>query len=186
MEEAVSRLHLLDKSEVDPEYHDLYGAGMNVHRQTLHSPKLARLSRDMGLYFRNQCKLDLRLRELAVLQVAYSARSPYEYSHHIKIALDGGVDPREILAIAAETAGRTSDLDPLARAALAAARQLVAGAGVSDDVFAVLKQNLHEELVVDLLFLISFYCGFVRFTGALEIQVEPSYETYLEAFPLHE
>ena len=180
----MSRLHLLEKSEVAPEYHDLFGAGMNVHRQTLHSPKLARLSRDMGLYFRNQCLLDLRLRELAVLQVAYSARSSYEYSHHIKIALDGGVAPEEISAIAIETRGEVSGLDPLARATLTAARLMVAGEAIPDELFAALKRQLDAERIVDLLFLISFYCGFVRFTGALEVQVEPSFEPYLTNFPL--
>ena len=72
----------------------------------------------------------------------------------------------------------------MARAALAAARQMVEGSGVSDDIFSMLKQNLDNEMVVDLLFLISFYCGFVRSTGALEVQVEDSYLSYLEAFPL--
>ena len=70
------------------------------------------------------------------------------------------------------------------RAALAAARQMVEGSGVSDDIFSMLKQNLDNEMVVDLLFLISFYCGFVRSTGALEVQVKDSYLSYLEAFPL--
>ncbi len=180
----MSRLHLLEKSEVAAEYHDIFGAGMNVHRQTLHSPRVARLSRDLGLYFRNLSRLDLRLRELAILQVAYCARSPYEYSHHIKIALDAGVDPADLSAIATETRGDASHLDPFTRAALAAARQMADGGSVSDDLFATLKQSLDSEMVVDLLFLISFYCGFVRFTGALEVQVEASYLPYLEAFPL--
>lgn len=180
----MSRLHLLDKSEVAAEYQDIFGPGMNVHRQTLHSPKVARLSRDLGLYFRNQSRLDLRLRELAILQVAYSARSPYEYSHHIKIALDGGVAPLDIAAIAVETRGEASALDPLARTTLAVARLMVAGEPVPDDMFAILKQNLDQECVVDLLFLMSFYCGFVRFTGALEIKVEPGFEPYLRDFPL--
>ena len=180
----MSRLHLLDKSEVAPEFQDIFGAGMNVHRQTLHSPRVARLSRDLGLYFRNQSRLDLRLRELAILQVAYGARSPYEYSHHIKIALDGGVDARDLLAIAAETSGQVSHLDALTRAVLSAARQMLEQGEVAPDVFATLKQELDNELMVDLLFLISFYCGFVRFTGALEVQVEESYKPFLEAFPL--
>lgn len=180
----MSRLHLLEKSEVAADYQDIFGAGMNVHRQTLHSPRVARLSRDLGLYFRNLSRLDLRLRELAILQVAYCARSPYEYSHHIKIALDAGVASVDISAIASETRGEASHLDPLSRAALAAARQMADSGKVSDEVFAILKQNLDNEMMVDLLFLISFYCGFVRFTGALEVEVEASYLAYLERFPL--
>ena len=180
----MSRLHLLEKVEISPEYLDIFGAGMNVHRQTLHSPKVARLSRDLGLYFRNQSRVDLRLRELAVLQVAYSTRSAYEYSHHIKIALEGGVDPADIFAIAAETKGQTSALDRLTRTTLSVARLMAAGDAVPDDLFHILKQNLDPERMVDLLFLISFYCGFVRFTGALEIEVEPSFASYLAEFPL--
>lgn len=179
----MSRLRLIEKGDVAPEHQDIFGAGMNVHRQTLHSPGVARHSRDLGLYFRNVSKLDLRLRELAILQVAYCARSAYEYSHHIKIALDGGVEPADISAIAKETLGLTSHFDPLTRAALAAARQMVDGVGVSESCFSILKVSLDDERIVDLLFLISFYCGFVRFTGALEVQVEDNYLSYLEGFP---
>jgi len=45
---------------------------------------------------------------------------------------------------------------------------------VAPDVFATLKQELDNELMVDLLFLVSFCCGFVRFTGALEVQAQES------------
>lgn len=180
----MSRLHLLEKSEVAAEYQDIFGAGMNVHRQTLHSPRVARLSRDLGLYFRNLSRLDLRLRELAILQVAYCARSPYEYSHHIKIALDAGVAPADISAVAIETRGEVSHLDDFTRAALAAARQMAEHGEVSEELFVTLRQKLDNETMVDLLFLISFYCGFVRFTGALKVEVEESYLSYLERFPL--
>ncbi len=111
-------------------------------------------------------------------------RSPYKYSHHVKIALDGGLNPNDILAIALETQGKTSTLDLLSRTVLSIARWMDFGSRIPDELFEILKQNLDSERIVDVLFLISFYCGFVRFAGALEIEVEPSYADYLANFPL--
>ena len=69
-----------------------------------------------------RCKLDPRLRELAILQVGYLAKSPYEYSHHVKIGREFGVSDDDIRAIGEETAGRASKLDPLVARRCCAAR----------------------------------------------------------------
>ena len=87
----MSRLPLLTKDQVPVEFHDIFGSGMNLHRQTLHSPQLARLSRQIGIYFRRESHLPARICELVILKVTALARSPYEYSHHLKIALEAGV-----------------------------------------------------------------------------------------------
>ena len=57
-------------------------------------------------YIRHESRLDPRLRELAILQVGYLERSPYEYSHHVKIGREFGVTDDDIRAIADETEGR--------------------------------------------------------------------------------
>ena len=45
MGEAVWHWHRLDRSEVHCECQDIFEPGMNIHRQSLHSSNLARLSR---------------------------------------------------------------------------------------------------------------------------------------------
>jgi alkylhydroperoxidase family enzyme len=139
---------------------------------------------NLGRYIRFHSRLDPRLREMAILQVGYVTRSPYEYSHHIKIGRDFGVTDDDVRAIEAETKGQTTNLPPLARAILHAARELTAQPSVSDATFAELKRGLDNELIVDLMLTISFYAGVVRLLGALQIDVEDDYLRYLQEFPL--
>ena len=57
------------------------------------------------LRFNNQLlfggELSPRLRELAILRVALTLRSPFEYGEHVRIALDNGVTPAEVDAVGA-------------------------------------------------------------------------------------
>ena len=69
-----------------------------------------------------RCKLDPRLRELAILQVGYLTKQAYEYSHHVKIGREFGVSDDDIRAIGEETAGRPTKLDALSRRAARRAR----------------------------------------------------------------
>ena len=54
----------------------------------------------------------------------------------------------------------------------------------TDETYEKLKQGLDNERIVDLLMVISFYCGVVRLLAALQIDVEEDYEKYLKEFPL--
>ncbi len=182
----MSRLPLLNTEDLPPQDRDVVATGMNLHRALAHSPGMARMSRQLGLYLRNTSGLDARLRELAILQVAYASRSAYEYSHHLKIARDLGMPESDLDAIARETAGDASDLDALARLVLRAAREAVSGPAISAATFAALAGALAPDHLVDLVFAITFYCGFVRLTGSLGLEVEPSYHAYLNRFPLPE
>ncbi len=178
------RLKLLQPEDVAPEYLDIIGTGMNLHRTMMHSPRTARMSRQVGLYLRRDCTLDGRLRELAIIQVAYMAGSAYEYTHHLKIAEDIGVSAEALSAIALASAGHETGLDAIAATVLRAAREMWRELQVKETTFAALQETLGPEHIIDLIFTISFYCGFVRLTGSLGIEVEPSYLVYLERFPL--
>jgi alkylhydroperoxidase family enzyme len=179
----MARLPYLDTSDLDPSDHDLLARPITLHRELVHSPGMARAFVGLGEYIRHHSPLDARLRELAILQVGWLARSPYEWSHHIKIGHDFGVTDDDIWALIDDTAGRPSALDSFDRTVLLAAREMVAG-GVSAPTFAALRARLDAACVVDLIATIGFYCGVVRVLASLEIDVEPEFVPYLERFPL--
>jgi alkylhydroperoxidase family enzyme len=156
----------------------------NIGRALANSPGAARHSNATAMYIRHQSKLDPRLRELAILQVGYSARSPYEYAHHVEIALSFGVTEADIRAIADDTAGRPTHFDALSRAALRAAREMTENVALSDATFAELRKALDDEQLVDLLFAIATYNGVVRILAALMVDLEDDYRPFLERFPL--
>ena len=156
----------------------------NLHKLLVNSPDMARAFNGIGGYIRFKSKLDPRLRELAILQVGYLARSPYEYSHHVEIGRDFGVSDQDIRAIADETAGRPTQLEPSAKAVLRAAREMTTDLTISEPTFAELRRELDHERLTDLVLTIGFYNGVVRILATMQIDVEDGYHKYLDEFPL--
>jgi alkylhydroperoxidase family enzyme len=180
----MARVPYLDRDDLAPEHRDLLNRNINLFRALLHSPGAARSFHRLGQYIRFGSKLDPRLREMAILQVGYLARSPYEYSHHLKIGRDFGVSDDDIRAIADETAGRATTLDPLSRNVLRAAREMTNDLAVSDATFAALSKELDTERLTDLVMTIGFYNAVVRILATMQIDVEDEYRPYLDEFPL--
>ena len=179
----MARLPYLDADDLAPEDRDLVSRKVNLYYALVNSPNGARNFNRLSQWIRHQSRLDPRLRELAILQVGYMTRCAYEYSHHIEIGRDFGVSDDDIRAIIAETAGESSGLAELDRAVLRAAREMTDDLKISDETFAVLRADLDNERIVDLVMTIAVYNGVVRLLESLEIDVEPEYQAYLEEFP---
>jgi len=180
----MARLPYLDKSDLLPEHQDLLARNLNLYRVLAHSPRAARSLNTLARFIRDGSRLDPRLRELAILQVSYLARSAWGYSHHVRIGRELGLSNDEIRAVAEETQGRPTSLDPLAKAVLRAAREMTVDLAVSDETFAALRQGLDTERLTDLVVTISFYNGLVRLLETMRVDVEEDYLPYLEEFPL--
>ncbi|MEO9256090.1 MAG: carboxymuconolactone decarboxylase family protein, partial [Tepidiformaceae bacterium] len=158
----MARIPYLAKSDLKPEDQELLAREINLNRALVNSPNAARAFSRLGGFIRSKSRLDPRLREMAILQVGYLTRSRYEYSHHVKIGRDFGVSDDDLRAIAQESAGHESRLEPLARAVLRAAREMTTDVSVSDETFASLQPGLDNECLIDLVMTISFYNGVVR------------------------
>jgi alkylhydroperoxidase family enzyme len=179
----MARVPYLEVSDLAPEDQDLLKRPIWLTKALVNSPKAARAFHTVGNYIRFGSKLDERLRELAILQVGWLARSPYEWSHHVKLGLGFGVSEADIQALIDDTAGKPTGLDALTRMVLLAAREMTDNGAMSDETFAKLQAELGNEQVVDLTLTIAFYNGVVRVLGTLAIEVEPEYAPYLEKFP---
>ena len=165
-------------------YVDVAGGALNVRRALANSTGAGPAHTALAMAIRHKCRLDPRLRELAILQVGYSARCAYEWVHHCEIAQEFGVAADDIRAVADEDAGKATKLDPLARAVLRAAREMTTDCGMSDATFAALKERLSDEEIVDLVIAVGVYNSTVRVLESLKVDLEPEYRRYLEAFPL--
>ena len=180
----MARVPYLDASDLAPANRDLLARTINLNRALVHSPDATRSFQDLAKYIRFHSRLDARLREMVILQVGYSARSPYEYSHHVKLGREAGVTDDDIRAINDETAGRPTKLDALSKAVLRGAREMTTDLAMSDATFAELEKALGREQIIDLTLVIAFYNAVVRLLGTLQIDVEPEYQRYLEEHPL--
>src|SRR5258707_14421619 len=139
---TMARLPYLDRSDLLPEHQDLLARNLTLYRVLAHSPRAARSLNTLARFIRDGSRLDPRLRELAILQVAYLTRSAWGFSHHVRIGREVGLTDDEIRAVADETAGRPTSLDPLARAVLRGAREMTLDLAMSDETFALLRREL--------------------------------------------
>jgi alkylhydroperoxidase family enzyme len=179
----LARLPYLTRADLPPEHQDVVARDIWLNRVMAHSPGAARAFTGLGMYIRHDSRLDPRLRQLAIMQVGWLARSPYEWSHHVRIGMEFGCSDADIRAIAVESAGSDSGLEPLARLVLRGAREMFEGA-MSPDTFDALRLHLDAERLTDLVVTVAYYCGVVRLLATLEVEVEPDYQPFLEAYPL--
>ena len=180
----MARLPYLEKSDLPEVDQDVLNRDINLYKILAHSPNAARAFQGLGRFIRYESKLDPRLREMAILMVGYLARSPYEYSHHIKIGRDFGVSDDDVRGLIEEAEGRESSLDPTSKLVLVAAREMTEDGSVSDATFASLEKEMSREHLLDLIITIGFYNAVVRVLASTGMDVEESYMPYLEEFPL--
>ena len=124
------------------------------------------------------------MRELAILQVGWLERSEYEFTHHVKIGREYGVTDEDIGGLIAETEGKPSRLEPLAKAILKGAREMVRHLAMSDATFTEIKRDLSDEHMTDLVLTIAFYCAVVRVLATMRIDNEPCYKEVLQQYPI--
>jgi alkylhydroperoxidase family enzyme len=180
----MARVPYIDRKDLPEQYRDQFSSAANITRALSNSPRVALNSGAVARYIRESSRLDSRLREMAILQVGYTARSAYEYAHHIEIGLRYGVSETDILAIALESQGRITGLDPLDKSVLRAAREMTTNLAISDTTFAELQAGLDNECLIELIFAIATYNGVVRMLESLKVDLEDEYRQYLERFPM--
>jgi alkylhydroperoxidase family enzyme len=124
----------------------------NIHRVLAHHPETLNSWIGFGTHILRNNRLDPRLREIAVLRVAWNARSDYEWGQHSGLWLRLGFPEAELERIAR---GPDAGWPPLEAAILRSVDEMMRESGVSDAVYAVLAEHLDEQELLDLVFLVG-------------------------------
>jgi alkylhydroperoxidase family enzyme len=180
----MARVPYLQQSDLPPEHRELLARPIALNRAMANNPEASRAMTGLAMYIRHKSKLDPRLRELAILQVGWMEKSEYEFTHHVKIGKEFGVTDDDIVAMMAETEGKPSKLEPLAKVILRGAREMVRELAMSDATFAEIKKELSDEHMTDLVLTIAFYCAVVRVLATMKIDNEPYYKEVLQQYPI--
>lgn len=148
------------------------GALINVYRLLLHSPPVAETWFSHFNAVRWGTTLSGRLREIAIIRVAYLNNVPYVLRQHIpRLAFAEGMSQEECDALANwEASALFADEE---RAALAFTDAMTRDIAVSDAVFETLARHFNEREIVELAVLIGSYNMHTRVFTALGIDLEP-------------
>lgn len=149
------------------------GRLLNLYRALLHSPALAGAWLDFNNAVRFKTALDDRVRELAIIRVAYLNRARYVVSiHRERYAEAAGVSRAEVDALA--NWSRSRRFAPRERAMLRYTDAMTRDVKVSAPVFKALRQHFDERRLVELTVLIAAYNMHTRVLKALEVDPEKS------------
>ena len=113
--------------------------------------------------------LDARVRELAVLRVAWRTRAAYEWAQHVRMATKAGLTASEIEAIAD---GAATEWSPLEAAVLAAVDELVDRYRVTDATWTRLAEELDDRALVELVFVVGTYTGLAMAFNSFGLELD--------------
>jgi 4-carboxymuconolactone decarboxylase len=121
----------------------------------LRSPELLNRTQQMGEYLRFQSVLPKELRELAILVVGRAYDSPYVWYIHEPIALESGVRPDIVDAIAADR--RPAGMSEDEAVVYDFSKQLAITHFVSDDVFNRISNEFGQKSTIELTGLTGYF-----------------------------
>ncbi|MGE0768531.1 MAG: carboxymuconolactone decarboxylase family protein [Hyphomicrobiaceae bacterium] len=122
----------------------------------LRNPELARRTQALGELLRYDTTLDLRLVELAILVCARHWTANVQWSAHKTYALQAGLDPAIIAAIAANS--DPPFIDAGEATVYAVCKSLLAARRIPDELYSEATSRLGEQGVVELVVLLGYYC----------------------------
>lgn len=144
---------------------------LNIFRLAAHAERCLRPLVGLGAAILGKSKLDARLRELAILQVAHLSGADYKWTQHEALALHVGATPDEVAAIAE---GRPSELPKRAAQVVAFTTEVVRDVRASDAAFASVRAFLDEREIVELVIAIGYYMALARLMVTLDVDPEPA------------
>jgi alkylhydroperoxidase family enzyme len=177
----MARLPYLTPEQLPPEERDLLVRPVHLYRAMSNAPGITRAFLNLANQIRHRSVLDARLREMAILVIAWETRSEYEWSHHVKIGRQFGLTDAEIRAAAGEGAQALPAPD---QAVLRAARGIAREGDLSDALVAELRAQLDDAALTELLLISALYVGLARFLKVARVEVEEEYMPELREFPL--
>ncbi len=131
------------------------GALVGPFNHMVASPGLgARMGR-LGHGVRFEAAIERRLQELAIITVGAHWRSNFEFWAHGRMAIDHGIDPSVVDALAE---GRSPEFDREDEAEVhRLAAELVGTGRVDDDAYEAVRRRVGERALVDLITTVGYY-----------------------------
>lgn len=120
----------------------------------LHAPRVGSSLQDLGAAIRYRTSLTARVREIAILVVAQSTGSGFEWWAHERVGRAVGLSDAELEALAV---GRFRADDPVEEASAGLCQALLGGGPLDDQAYDAFVRQLGVEAMVELSTLVGYY-----------------------------
>ena len=152
-------------------------APLSVFRVLLQHPPLAKALSDLLVALLFNPKLDQRLRELVIMRLGWATGSEYEWTQHWAVAQRIGMEDDDIVSVRDWRA--RADLDPAARAVLAATDETLETGAVSLETWAACEEYVGgPEELLELVAAIGNWRMFSSLLRSLDIPLENDVEPW--------
>jgi len=150
---------------------------LNLNRVLFHHPGMGRRFVQYFTELMFKHRVDPRLRELAILRIAWVTGSVYEWTQHWHVAVGLGLSPDDLLGV--RDPDSHPGYDDLDRAVLAAVDDVVVAGSVSPPTWERLAAHLDEAQLVEV---VMFVCGW-RMVASILLSLEVPLEDGTEPWP---
>lgn len=116
-------------------------------------PKMARTFLTFNGFLLQRGELPARLRELAILRVAQTRRSAYEWGQHVRMAANNGISEEDIAALARGN----DEFEGADRLVLDATDELLAAGHARWETWQALSEALGERPAIEFIFIVGVY-----------------------------
>jgi AhpD family alkylhydroperoxidase len=152
--------------------------GLNVLGTFARHPALAEAYQTFNGHLLFNTTLTPRQRELLILRVAALRNCRYEWAQHVVMARDEGLTDEEIDRVRRGPDAPEWHADE--RALLRATDELIAGARISDAIWAELAGELDEQQLMDLVFTVGAYDLVAMVFLSLGVELDEDLAAYVE------
>lgn len=122
-------------------------------------------------YLLRGSSVPVRLRQIAILRVAWTKQARYMWASHLRTSLRLGLAPADFAAVGAGPASpHWSDVE---RLILAVVDELRDTAELRDECWAALRAQFDEPQIIDFLFTVGTYLSLAMVFNTLRIEREP-------------
>ncbi|AUV82792.1 carboxymuconolactone decarboxylase family protein [Salinigranum rubrum] len=167
-----ARVPLLTQSDLPEEYRYLFDnealGDLNLFRSMAHVPRAMQAYMRFGTALWNAGTLSTRERELAILAVARTLRSEYEWHQHVELGREAGVTDEELGALAR---GADCELTEREQGVVRYASAVATGT-VTDPLFEAVVDVTDIDTTVGLTMLAGHYLMTARILDALSVPVD--------------
>ena len=143
---------------------------LSVFQVLLHHPPLAKAMQDLLIALLFRSTLDARLRELAIMRIAWVSGSEYEWTQHWRVATELGVSEDDLVAV---RDWRGAGLGPAEQAVLAATDETIETGTISEATWRECEEHLDSrEALIELVVAIGHWRMYATLLRSLRIPLE--------------